>query len=333
MKIVPQDQLDHLLHSRDIHPVLIDVGASGPPRGAWGPIAAHSIYVGFDPDLRDVQEMKDSGFHRAIMINEAVVSEKGRSEAEFYLTRSPHCSSTLEPDLDALSEYLFTDLFRVERRATVPAATFDTILQRLALDRVHWFKTDSQGTDLRLFNSLPEPVRSRVLCVEVEPGLIDAYKGEDLFVDAHRDLLRQGFWLSDVRICGTVRIRQSTLRALMSECPSVNYRRIEKRMRVSPGWTEATYLRSLDHLAKLGADRQDYILLWAFAAAGDQAGFALDTTMAYEDRFGPDETSKAMKAPILEWLNQREPVVSGNLVRRVLASVSYRLKKRLGAVK
>lgn len=330
MRIIPQDQLDRLLQSQNLHPVLVDVGASGPPRGAWGPIASHSIYVGFDPDLREIRELKDSGFHRAFMINEAAVSEKGRTKAEFFLTRNPYCSSTLEPDLEALSSYLFTDLFRVERSASVPSTTFDLILQRLSLDRVDWFKTDSQGTDLRLFNSLPDPVRSRVLCVEIEPGLIDAYKGEDLFVDAHRDLLRQGFWLSDVRICGTVRIHQATLQNLMARCPGVDYKRIQKKHRISPGWAEATYLRSLERLALQNAAPQDYCLLWAFAVAGDQAGFALDTALAYENRFGPDETSKAMQTPLLEWFKAPDPPARWNLLKRISASVVYRARKRFG---
>ena len=79
---------------------------------------------------------------------------------------------------------------------------------------------------------------------------------------------------------------------------------------------------------KLGADRQDYILLWAFAAAGDQAGFALDAILEYEARFGRDEVSKAMKAPILEWLNEPDPPGRWNLFGRARASIAYRLRKR-----
>ena len=61
-------------------------------------------------------------------------------------------------------------------------------MDRLSLSGIDWLKTDSQGTDLRIFNSLRPEVRSRVLAIDIEPGLIDAYVGEDLFVDAHKEL-------------------------------------------------------------------------------------------------------------------------------------------------
>ena len=89
--------------------------------------------------------------------------------------------------------------------------TTRAILDRLSLDRIDWFKTDSQGIDLRLFNSLRDEVRSRVLAVDIEPGLISAYLGEDTFVDVHKNLTRSGFWLSNVNVCGTVRMRKSAL--------------------------------------------------------------------------------------------------------------------------
>ena len=99
----------------------------------------------------------------------------------------------MRPDIDALSDYIYTDLFRVERQGSVKPSTLKAMLERLQLGRVDWFKKDSQGTDLGLFESLPDAIKNRVLCVEVEPDILDAYTGEEKFADAHLALMAQGF--------------------------------------------------------------------------------------------------------------------------------------------
>ena len=202
--------VNNLLAQLEIRPVLLDIGASGDPPEIWDAIAPRSVYVGFDPDLREMRELSDGRFHKTIIANEAVVAAEA-AEVSFYLTRSPHCSSTLPPDSAALSNYLFSDLFAVERQAKVRATTLNALMDRLALPAVDWFKTDSQGTDLRLFTSLRPELRDRVLAVDLEPGLIDAYLGEDLFVKAHEHFTRNGFWRSNFKVMGEVRMRRATL--------------------------------------------------------------------------------------------------------------------------
>src|SRR5215475_10913019 len=89
---------DRLLSGLDCGPVLLDIGASGAPPAIWRSIAPYSVYVGFDPDLRDMQQTTDQSFARAVIVNEAVSADTGRPHAHFYFTKSPPCSSTLKPD-------------------------------------------------------------------------------------------------------------------------------------------------------------------------------------------------------------------------------------------
>jgi len=298
--------LNDLLMELGIHPVLIDVGASGRPPSIWDEIAQQSIYVGFDPDLRELHEVSEGKFFRSLIVNKAVISEKGGNQALFYLTRSPYCSSTLRPDMASLSNYLFYDLFVVEREATVPAATLDSIMESLSLPRIHWFKTDSQGIDLRLFSNLPDEVRSQVLAVDIEPGLIDAYIGEDLFVDAHRYLTQNGFWLSNLKLGGSIRMRKSTLQKVMSAYPNINSALIERTVRTSPGWCEARYLRTIEWLNQGGFAKGDYVLLWVFALLDNQYGFALDLAVEYEKVWGYDSISQLMKSEPVSRILQSE---------------------------
>jgi hypothetical protein len=290
-----REAIDYLLRSQEAHPVLVDVGASVSPPKIWEKIARHSIYVGFDPDLRDIQEIREGRFYKSLIINEAVTSDKDKDEVLFYLTNSPYCSSTLKPDAESLANFIFSDLFIVEREERVPTTSLDSVMDRLSLPRLDWFKTDSQGTDLRLFNSLRDEVRAKVLAVDIEPGLLDAYIGEDLFVDAHRDLTQNGFWLSNLVVHGVVRVKETTRRHLAATKPGINDSLIEKTVKRTPGWVEARYLRTIEWLAQGDFDQRDYVLLWVFALLDKQLGFALDLAVEYERIFGRDDVSQLMQ--------------------------------------
>lgn len=283
-----QKVIKELLAAGQIHPVLLDVGASGEPHPIWQPIASQSVYVGFDADDRAIDPTHYTGFHSSRIVPKAV-SPDAAEKLIFYLTVSPFCSSTLQPDQASLSDYLFADIFAVEREATAPATSLGVALAELGLSRVDWFKTDSQGTDLRLFQSLPAGVRDGVLALDIEPGLIDAYVNEDLWIDAHRELTRSGFWLSHLDVRGAVRMRRENLPLLAHFAPGTDDRQVAVAVRPSPGWGESRYLRTIDWLLQTSADERAFTLLWAFAGLDGQFGFALDVGAAFEKRFGPGE--------------------------------------------
>jgi hypothetical protein len=291
---------NNLLSTMGVHPVLIDIGASGGPPRIWNEIAEQSIYMGFDPDRRQISEVSGGRFFKSIVVNEAVISESKRREVLFYLTRSPHCSSTLKPDQESLSNYLFSDLFLIEQEKVVQASRLDLLMERFSLSRIHWFKTDSQGIDLRLFRTLKDEIRSQVLAVDVEPGLIDAYLSEDLFIDTHRYLTENGFWLSNLNLGGAIRMKRSTLHEVMSLSKDINAALVERTVKKSPAWCEARYLKKVEALARGNFAKIDCVLLWIFALLDGQIGFALDLAIQYQKMFGKDDISKVMKQePIL----------------------------------
>ena len=288
-------EFNQILADAGIQPILVDIGASGAPPAICAPIARHAIYVGFDPDRRELHDVQAGQYARSIIVNEAVTSIPDQNEVHFYLTRSPFCSSTLPPDTESLANYLFSDLFIVEKEGDVPASSLAAVLERLGLPRVDWFKTDSQGADLRLFQSLPDDLRNQVLAVDIEPGLIDAYRGEDLFVDAHREMTRQGFWLSNLGIGRAVRMRRSTLAELGSEAVHL----VKQFQRPSPAWCEARYLHTLEWLGEHRMQVQRYILLWVFAVLDELYGFALDVALEYNRVFGKNDVfSFLWEAPL-----------------------------------
>jgi hypothetical protein len=308
-------EINKVLTALNIKPILVDIGASGAPPEIWRPIAQHSIYVGFDPDRRELHDVPERHYERSIIVNEAVTSDPKQNEVHLYLTQSPYCSSILSPDTESLAHYLFSDLFVVESETSVPASHLSTIIDRLNLHHIDWFKTDSQGTDLRLFQSLTDELRSRVLAVDIEPGLIDAYQDEDLFVDAQRELMCQGFWLSSLEVKGSVRMKRTTLQTIAGHHPELNDAYIYRTVRPSPSWCEARYLRTIESLSEQSADVRNYALLWVFAILERQWGYALDIACAYEQKFAQDSISSLLHNLPLKLIKQRDRNVRSRVKR------------------
>lgn len=315
--------VDKLLSDLALSPILVDIGASGSYPAIWKPIMAHAVYIGFDPDAREIRDVSNVGFKRAVIINKTITEASDQNAMTFFLTRSPYCSSTLAPDTESLSNYLYADLFRVVNQKTVDAITLNKALVQLDLNEVHWLKLDSQGTDLRIFNSLSSEIRDSVLAIDVEPGIIDAYQGEDFFVDVHRDLVKQGFWLSDANVLGSVRVHQQTL----SQFPHLQAGL--ERVRQTPGWIEARYLRSLHSMAQQDYRQADYSLLWIFAMLDGQYGYALDTVGAYQRRFGDDEKCRAMQEETVRVLQNLRPSAIVTFVKSLFPNALKREVKQL----
>src|SRR5258707_1616474 len=115
-KIRMLKMIDHILQRNEFQnnpPVLVDIGASGEIHAKWRSIAKYSICLAFDADEREMSfiENKSSGFKKLITVNR-IVTDRKEEEIDFFLTQSPFCSSTLEPDLDKLSIWPFQNLFR-----------------------------------------------------------------------------------------------------------------------------------------------------------------------------------------------------------------------------
>jgi len=249
-------------------PVLVDIGASGEIHPAWKIIAEYSTCIAFDADTRDfkVSEQNDRGYKKLFMINR-VVGTKSVDQIDFYLTRSPHCSSALEPDNEALEPWAFSELFSKTKMVKVPATTLEEALLQCDVKYVDWYKTDSQGTDLRLFNSLPDNIKYKILTAEFEPGIIDAYKQEDKLHTLMRYMEELPFWISSMDIKGSQRIHSSDLNGFSN----FKQKFISHFLRTSPGWCEIVYLNDFDEICS----ERDLLLGWAIASVKKEFGLAL----------------------------------------------------------
>jgi hypothetical protein len=260
-------------------PVLFDVGASGGLNPAWSKLAKYSVCVAFDPDDRDMlATRKGSSAYRALYVVNRALASGSAGQSVFHLTSSPACSSLLRPNHKELVNWAFAGRFAVVRETPIETVHVSTVLRELCLDRIDWFKTDSQGTDLRLFLSLEKPLISRVLVAEFEPGIMNSYENEDKLWTVMRQMDELGFWMSDMTVKGSNRIRPDLLPAFI---------KFEKTYmihlhKMSPGWAEVAYLNSMS-----GNDftKRDYLLAWVCASIRRQHGFALELACVGQRRF------------------------------------------------
>jgi hypothetical protein len=199
----------------------------------------------------------------------------------FHLTRSPYCSSSLLPRNDELAAWQFAELFDLVETVELRARTLSEVLGEHGLDYVDWFKTDSQGTDLRLFLSLGDAVVRRVLAASFEPGILDAYQGEDKLHAILAKMETLPFWMHDLDVRGTQRISRKSweerIRPRTHGWPPLG-------LKISPGWAEVGYLNTL--APNESFDLRDHLLAWAIATIHRQHGFALEIALSAEQRFG-----------------------------------------------
>ena len=113
---------------------------------------------------------------------------------------------------------------------------------------------------------------------EFEPGIIDAYDGEDKLHQLMAYMDSRPFWVSHMDIKGSQRIEQD-------EFEKLNYlqrRSIDSFLKTAPGWCEISYINTF----KIDVtDCRHYLLGWLFATIKREHGFAMQLAKAGSKRF------------------------------------------------
>lgn len=265
-------------------PVLLDIGASGTIHKEWKDIAKYSICLAFDADDREMGyiEKLDSGFRKLIVYN-CIVTDKDDSELDFYLTKSPYCSSLLEPDMGSLQKYSFADLFQVDKKVRLKSRNLFEIIKEIGLKNIDWFKTDSQGTDLRLFKTIPDDIKKRVLIAEFEPGIIDAYKGEDKYTDVLIYMKNYPFWITDMIVKGPERINNKIVFSDKKNGSEEFYKYGDSILRSIPGWMEISFFNNMTNIKDFSL--RDALLAWIFAMIKEEYAFAYEIAAKGKENF------------------------------------------------
>ena len=154
-------------------------------------------------------------------------------------------------------------------------------LDNLKIEKIDWFKSDSQGIDLRLFKNLNENIRQKVIVTEFEPGIIDSYKGEDKLYSILDFMQRENFWLSDIRIKGIPRIESDLLNSVFS---TEKYRKlIIESLKPAPAWAEVTFINSFKDGNNFTL--REYLLGWLFCTLEAHHSFAYSLAVYGYEKF------------------------------------------------
>jgi hypothetical protein len=268
--------------------VLIDIGASGELHTEWKEIAKYSNCIAFDADSRDFStDTTNSKFKKLHLIN-AIVSDKEDEKTKFYLTKSPYCSSVLKPVENELSNWWFNKLFEIEREIDLDNKSLIKVITEKEITYVDWFKTDSQGIDLRLFKNLPLSIQKKTIIAEFEPGFIDAYEGEDKIPEMLIYMETLPFWMSDCQVKGTQRISKESINKYNLNTNSIN-------LRESSCWAEFTYINTC-----LNLNKRELLVAVVFCLIKRQYGFVLDICNKLEGQIGEDLLNQIKNNVLIE---------------------------------
>jgi hypothetical protein len=242
------------------------------------------------------------------------------------LTTNPTCSSLLPPNAREIDHYVFARRFDPLSTIEVPAQSLSGSISDLGLDRIDAIKLDTQGADLRILTDLEPELADTLLSIDAEPGLADFYVGEDLFVDLHKEVVRQGFWPVQFDMISTARIEREVMADVLGGAGSFRESVAEISLSAtfpSPVAMGASYLRSAAWVAEnLGPDGLER--LWLLAASRRLAPFALEVAHRLVDL---DPSAEAIERRRVseswvrhEMINVRALAskLSGNRVRRLL---------------
>jgi FkbM family methyltransferase len=307
--------IDHVFSEPELQaapPVLVDIGAAGGVHPAWKHIARYAIGVGFEPDAREAAPLNEAQrkFKQWIFCPAvAWPGEPPAGGARFHFTQSPQCSSVLRPDAEGLKPWAFAELFAVTTEQTVPAIRLAAALAQHGLSRVDWLKCDTQGLDLRLFQSLPEGTRRMTLAVEFEPGFIHAYEGEDRLGAVLAAMDGEPYWLAEFSVQRTARGEPVLFGA---EFGADFLRQLRRFGPGAPGWANLRWLRDVRVQSEM-LDRRAYLLSWVFSTLSGQHAEAFVIATHGQQRFGSAcfDDLKSESRRRLRWsMRWRAPVVA-----------------------
>ncbi len=278
-------QIENRKEIQEAPPVLLDIGASNDLNPLWSKIAHFSIGIAFDADDRDFNyiERKDSKFKKLYVFNKLVVDKSSENREDFYLTQSPYCSSLLKPNHSSLKYYEYSDYFHVKEVSKMDSIALDTVLKELNINQIDWFKSDSQGIDLRLFKSVEEPIKEKVILAIFEPGFIDAYENEDKISHLLSYMDHTPFFLVDFYVKGPIRMPKDSFNSLFR---GKYAKKMAKHMIDHvPGWAEIIYMNKME---SPDFTIREFLLGWLFSTILERHELAFMVAQNGYEKFQDD---------------------------------------------
>lgn len=231
---------------------VLNIGARWGDAGAWWRIDPVASTIGFDPDPAECDRLNalcpSSRTERYLPL--ALGARE--TQATFYTTAEPACSSLYPPDEALSRRYPQLKVTQVASQSTVQLTPLDAWWEMEDRPSVSFLKIDTQGSELDILKGAQSLLGGCLGC-EVEVEFSPIYKGQPLFSDVDTFLRANGFVLWRLKdLCN------------YSENPGDGEGRLY--------WANAVYLRDYRTLGQSDEEwRKTMILSVLLEALGDRA--------------------------------------------------------------
>jgi FkbM family methyltransferase len=131
-------------------------------------------------------------YHAKHQIKTAIAGKAGRRK--FRRNKYVGCSSLLEPREDLIKLYGLENFFEIASVDEVECSSLPTILEKFGLPPVDFLKTDLEGVDFEVIESLGEKLE-RVLFIDAELRFQPFFAGEPYYHEVALFLYARGFEL------------------------------------------------------------------------------------------------------------------------------------------
>jgi len=184
--------------------ILFDIGGAKNLQPHHNKLIGNATFYVFEPDQRSWQELEDTKErykypHDFIYIPKALAGRDG--QRTLYLTNEPTGSSILP--LNRQSKWFNPDssyLFPM-REVQIETFTLNSLIKEYQTNGFHAIKLDVQGAELEILQALDDAYFQKLLCVEMEVGLLDdAMIGQTTLSDTLAFMKEKGFSLFDIRV-------------------------------------------------------------------------------------------------------------------------------------
>jgi hypothetical protein len=122
-------------------------------------------------------------------------------------------------------------------------------------------------------------------------------------------------------------VSKETIDFLLREKPDAVAALRSEQQRISPGWCEGRYLRTVDWLEGKGSSLRQFVLLWIFSVVDRQFGYAIDVARHIADKRSNPELGALLTELAAEFLTGKPAAAHslGSRTRSVLQRAASRL--------
>lgn len=178
---------------------LLDVGARGGLQYPWNRLRSMINPIMVEPDPQEADRLRDvSDGADVVVVPHALWSRD--EDVELRITRSPGCSSVLEPNQELLAQFPDSQRYGVERTVKVPARTVDSLRSSRGMPPFDFAKIDVQGGELEVLRGGRQSFGQELVGLELEVEFAELYIGQPLFSDVEAFVREElGLCVWDIR--------------------------------------------------------------------------------------------------------------------------------------